>query len=178
MNSVGNLKVTQFEKLLRFFYHSLMQSLRIFGATENIRFQFAIQAIFGKIGKFLERADPTVSSHFQTAPFSDSVATFRQRVPRFPSSPVGHRPPVFTACKGGAWLSRKPLSHFSFRSHSMLHAIATSAVLFTTRRLAQPSSPALAINDDPRLLPGATPSSSTEAASPSAPVSSCAETFR
>jgi hypothetical protein len=40
MNSVGNLKSTQLQKLFRIFNSSLMQSLSIFGRREGICFEF------------------------------------------------------------------------------------------------------------------------------------------
>jgi hypothetical protein len=51
MISVGNLKSTQFKKLLKIFDSSLMQSLRICGAMEGVHFEFTCSSLFWKIGK-------------------------------------------------------------------------------------------------------------------------------
>jgi hypothetical protein len=61
-----------------------------------------IQAVFKKIGKFLDRARPPIRGRFQTAPFSDSAAAFKKRAPWLPSLLVCHRPPDFATNKGPA----------------------------------------------------------------------------
>jgi hypothetical protein len=61
INFVGNLKSTQLKAILRIFQSSLMQSSRIFGAIEGIRFKFTISSYFWKIEKkFSGRPSQTV----------------------------------------------------------------------------------------------------------------------